>query len=95
MKTNSLAWVAVAAAILTVATIALVAPPTEQPGRRKWLITLRSVAALVLLPVAAIGHVLGLKAHEYLLHNDALFKRVIGGALLLICVIGLGGRYAW
>ncbi len=45
-------WVAVAAAILTVATIALVAPPTEQPGRRKWLIALRSVAAMVLLLAA-------------------------------------------
>ena len=44
--------------------------------------------ALVLIPVAAIGHYLGLKAHDKILQNDQLFKRVIGGILILICLLG-------
>lgn len=47
------------------------------------------VDALVLLPVAAIGHVIGLKVHDYILHNDRLFKQVIGGVLIVICLSGL------
>ncbi len=50
-------------------------------------------SALLLLPVAAVGHVAGLKAHETLLQNDALFKRVIGAFLLLVCLVGLAARY--
>ena len=46
-------------------------------------------SALLLLPVAAIGHVVGLKAHERILHNDQLFKRVLGGVLMLISLLGL------
>ena len=45
-------WVAVAAGIAIVAVIALVTPPTEDPKRRKWLMGLRSVAAIVLLLAA-------------------------------------------
>ncbi len=45
--------------------------------------------ALMLLPVAAIGHVLGLKAHDKILEHDQAFKRLIGGGLLVICVLGL------
>ena len=44
---------------------------------------------LLLLPVAAIGHVIGLKAHEQILHNDQLFKRVMGGVLMVISLLGL------
>ena len=44
--------------------------------------------ALVLIPAAAIGHLVGLKAHHYMLRNDRTFKRWIGCALLLISVIG-------
>lgn len=51
--------------------------------------------ALLLIPVAAIGHYLGLKAHEKILENDALFKRIIGGVLILICCIGLGRVFGW
>jgi hypothetical protein len=47
------------------------------------------LTALYLLPVAAIGHVIGLKTHELILNNDQLFKRIIGGALLIISILGL------
>jgi uncharacterized membrane protein YfcA len=47
-------------------------------------------AALALLPVAAIGHVLGLKAHEAILRNDRYFKRVLGGGLMVVSILGLG-----
>ncbi len=45
-------------------------------------------SALALIPVAAIGHYLGLKVHDKILQNDQLFKRVIGGVLILICLLG-------
>ena len=47
------------------------------------------LTSLYLLPVAAIGHVIGLKAHELILKNDQIFKRVIGGVLIIISVLGL------
>ncbi|MEW5754709.1 MAG: TSUP family transporter [Pseudomonadota bacterium] len=46
-------------------------------------------SALLLLPAAAIGHVLGLKAHDAILKNDRLFKRVIGGLLVVVSGLGL------
>ena len=46
-------------------------------------------SALMLLPIAAIGHVLGLKSHEKIVENDPQFKRVIGATLLLVCTLGL------
>lgn len=45
--------------------------------------------ALALLPVAAIGHVLGLKAHETIMRNDATFKRWVGGGLVLVSALAL------
>jgi uncharacterized membrane protein YfcA len=45
--------------------------------------------ALKLLPIAAIGHVLGLKAHDVIMHNDLLFKRWVGGGLVVVSVLGL------
>jgi len=45
--------------------------------------------ALALLPAAAVGHFLGLKAHDKILENDRRFKRVIGGTLVVISVLGL------
>lgn len=45
--------------------------------------------ALLLLPVAAIGHVAGLKLHEFVLENDTSFKKITGGALILVCALGL------
>ena len=47
------------------------------------------LTSLYLLPVAAIGHVIGLKAHELILKNDQIFKRAIGGVLIIISVLGL------
>jgi len=45
---------------------------------------------LWLLPCAAIGHVVGLKLHDRLIEGDAAsFKQAIGGALVLICIVGL------
>ncbi|VAW61641.1 hypothetical protein MNBD_GAMMA09-3848 [hydrothermal vent metagenome] len=56
-------------------------------------IELNVLVALALLPVAAIGHFAGLKAHEYILQNDALFKRFTG---VFLCVIsGLGLLRLW
>ena len=50
---------------------------------------LHFVSALMLLPVAAIGHILGLKAHTTIMSNDLLFKRWIGGGLVVVSVLGL------
>ncbi len=47
------------------------------------------VAAIVLVPVAAIGHYIGLKVHDKILQNDQSFKRMIGAVLALISVVGL------
>lgn len=52
-------------------------------------VSLHTMTALVLLPVAAIGHILGLKAHEKILQNDRLFKRVVGSLLMLVSLLGL------
>lgn len=46
-------------------------------------------SALILLPVAAVGHVIGLKTHDYILENDRLFKRILGGVLIVICLVAL------
>lgn len=46
-------------------------------------------AALMLIPVAAIGHMLGLKAHDAIMRNDLLFKRWIGGGLVIVSTLGL------
>lgn len=49
---------------------------------------LHIASSLLLVPVAGIGHIIGLKTHEFMLQNDALFKRIIGGVLMVICVLG-------
>ena len=51
-------------------------------------VDLQVINAMLLLPVAAIGHVLGMKCHERLIANDVLFKRTIGWGLLMVCLIG-------
>lgn len=45
--------------------------------------------ALLLIPIAAIGHVAGLKAHEVIVNNSKLFKKVMGSMLLVVSSIGL------
>lgn len=52
-------------------------------------VELHFLSALLLLPVAAIGHVIGLKTHDYILKNDQTFRQVIGGVLIVVCLIGL------
>ena len=52
-------------------------------------VELQTLNALLLLPVAAIGHVIGLKAHDAILRNDQQFKRWIGGGLMIISLLGL------
>ncbi len=47
--------------------------------------------ALALLPLAAIGHYFGLKAHDQLLRGgQRRFKRWIGVGMLLVTLVGLG-----
>jgi len=46
--------------------------------------------ALIMLPLAALGHVLGLKMHEHLLSaKRAYFHRVVGVGLVLVSLLGL------
>lgn len=45
--------------------------------------------AIVLIPLALIGHIIGLKTHNQIIKNDILFKKIIGGILILVSVIGL------
>jgi len=52
-------------------------------------VDLQVLSAIVLVPVAGLGHLLGLKAHDIILQNDQRFKRVIGGVLISICLVGL------
>ncbi len=46
-------------------------------------------SALLLLPTASIGHMLGLKAHDYILRNDQRFKQMVGVFLMFISVLGI------
>lgn len=52
-------------------------------------VDLHLMTALALLPAAAVGHHLGLKTHAYLIDNEVLFRRVLGGALILVSALGL------
>lgn len=52
-------------------------------------VTLHWQTALLLLPVAAVGHVIGLRVHDAILENDRLFKQVIGGVLVVVSLLGL------
>ena len=45
--------------------------------------------SLILIPVAALGHFIGLKVHDRIIENDTQFKRWMGGVLILICLAGL------
>jgi len=52
-------------------------------------VDIQFLTAIYLIPIAAIGHIIGLKTHELILNNDQQFKRVIGGILIIISVLGL------
>ena len=45
--------------------------------------------SLMLIPVAALGHFVGLKVHDRIIENDTQFKRWMGSALILICMAGI------
>jgi len=50
-------------------------------------------STLLLIPVTAIGHVAGMKAHEFMLEHDRYFKRILGLGMFVIAAIGITG--AW
>lgn len=52
-------------------------------------VDLQTLTALALLPVAAIGHLIGLKTHDAIIKNDQLFKRWIGVGLIVVSLLGL------
>ncbi len=52
-------------------------------------VDLHFIQALMLLPIAAIGHVMGLKAHQAITRNELLFKRWVGGGLVVVSALGL------
>ncbi len=45
--------------------------------------------ALLLLPMGAIGHVIGLKTHDFLIARDVLCKQLIGLFLIIVSTLGL------
>lgn len=56
-------------------------------------VNLHFATALMLLPIAAIGHFIGLAFHQRILSNDILFKRVLGTVLLVVSGLGLWTLY--
>ncbi len=52
-------------------------------------VPLHLASAIVLLPVAAIGHVIGLRTHDYLVTRDSLCRRLIGSLLTVVSLAGL------
>ena len=52
-------------------------------------VELHLLTALALLPVAAVGHVIGLRAHDVILQNDERFRRIVGAGLLVVSLVGL------
>jgi uncharacterized membrane protein YfcA len=53
-------------------------------------VNLQLASTLILAPVALVGHIIGLKVHQAIMQNSDLFRRVIGAALMGVCVLGLG-----
>ena len=56
-------------------------------------VNLYFIEALSLIPVAAIGHVIGLKAHRKIIQNDQTFKRWVGAGLVVVSTLGLLNLY--
>ena len=56
-------------------------------------VELNTLTAIVLLPVAAVGHFIGLKTHDMILRNDVVFKKVIGGMLVMVSGLALWNLY--
>jgi uncharacterized membrane protein YfcA len=45
--------------------------------------------SLMLIPVAGLGHFVGLKVHDRIIENDTQFKKWMGSVLIVICIAGL------
>ena len=45
--------------------------------------------SLMLIPIAALGHFVGLKVHDQIIQNDTKFKKWMGSVLIVICIVGL------
>jgi len=45
--------------------------------------------SLMLIPIAGLGHFVGLKVHDQIIENDTKFKRWMGSVLIVICIVGL------
>jgi len=56
-------------------------------------VNLHFIEALCLIPVAAIGHFIGLKAHNKIIQNDQVFKQWVGAGLVVVSVLGLLNLY--
>lgn len=56
-------------------------------------VDLNLLTALVLLPVAAVGHIIGLRMHDYIMQNDTIFKRFIGAMLIVVSSLALWKLY--
>ncbi|MCK5396068.1 MAG: TSUP family transporter [Gammaproteobacteria bacterium] len=56
-------------------------------------VDLNFLTAVVLVPVAAVGHFIGLKTHDAILRNDVVFKRFIGAMLVVVSGLALWGLY--
>ncbi len=52
-------------------------------------IDLQLGSMLLLVPVTAVGHAIGMKLHERLLENERLFKRVLGIGMISIATLGV------
>jgi uncharacterized membrane protein YfcA len=52
-------------------------------------VNLNAPTSIVLIPFAAIGHVIGLKLHNVIIQNDQTFKRFVGGMLIAVSSLGL------
>ena len=63
-----------------------------RPGGRAFAafgVDLQLLTAVALVPIAAVGHVLGLRVHDAILNNQRTFQRWIGAGLMVVCVVGL------
>jgi uncharacterized membrane protein YfcA len=56
-------------------------------------VNLHFIEALSLIPVAAIGHFIGLKAHNRIIQNNQQFKRYVGAGLVVVSILGLLNLY--
>jgi len=45
--------------------------------------------SLMLIPVAGLGHFVGLKVHDRIIENNTQFKKWMGSVLIVICIAGL------